>query len=207
MSLPHNQAHLRCSMRTQGYYRISQSMPTPPPIGFMPTWIHLFNSKKCKKCHYWLQFGKAQDHDELVDEHFIYARDTLLLLHILIELCVNISPLCVDRTYHMIPSNYRTITVVHYLAKLYGSILESELRVCAVRNGCRSAGQAGFGKRSTFLDHILTPWTLIEEGRAHKRGLLHWGFSRNLRHCIVWLVRAPFFTKYFCYWLRLSQYD
>ena len=39
-----------------------------------------------------LQFGKAQDHDGLGAEHFIYARDTLLslLATSLIEPCVKV---------------------------------------------------------------------------------------------------------------------
>ena len=57
----------------------------------------------------------------------------------------------------------------HYLAKLYGSILESELSIWAEWNGCHSAGQAGFRKGFTTLDHILTLRALIEEGRAHNK--------------------------------------
>ena len=36
-------------------------------------------------------------------------------------------------------------------------------------NGCRSAGQAGFQKGFTTLDHILTLRALIEEGKAHNK--------------------------------------
>ena len=43
----------------------------------------------------------------------------------------------------------------HYLARLYGSILESELSIWAKQDGCRSVEQAGFWKRFTTLDHIL----------------------------------------------------
>lgn len=85
-----------------------------------------------------LQNGKAQDHDGLVGEHFSYARDTLALLivhvfnraicegfptswteHIIVPLFKSGDP--------MVPGNYRTIMIGHYLAKIYGSILELEL--------------------------------------------------------------------------------
>ena len=39
-----------------------------------------FFTQNVKNAIDWLQFGKAQDHDGLVGEHFIYARDTLLPL-------------------------------------------------------------------------------------------------------------------------------
>ena len=55
------------------------------------------------------------------------------------------------------------------LAKLYGSILESELSVWAEGNGCCSAGQASFRKGFTTLGHILTLLGLIEEGRNYNR--------------------------------------
>ena len=54
----------------------------------------------------------------------------------------------------MIPRNYRATMIEHYLAKLYGSILKSELHVSAEWNGCHSAGQVGFQKVFTTLDHI-----------------------------------------------------
>ena len=62
------------------------------------------------------------------------------------------------------PSNYRTIMIGHYLAKLYGS--------WADRNGCCSAGQADFRKGFTTLDHILTLRALIEEAEPIIRGFI-----------------------------------
>ena len=37
-----------------------------------------------------------------------------------------------------------------------------------MRNGCHSAGEAGFLKGFTTLDHILVLLALIDEGRAHR---------------------------------------
>ena len=69
----------------------------------------------------------------------------------------------------MMSSNYRTIVIGHYLAKLYGLILESELSIWAEWNACCSAGHASFRKGFTTLDHIFTLRALIEEGRAHNK--------------------------------------
>ena len=63
----------------------------------------------------------------------------------------------------------KNIMIGHYLAKLYGSILKSELSIWAERNPCRSSGQAGFWKGFTTLDRILIHRALTEEGRAHNK--------------------------------------
>ncbi|MCO5596759.1 hypothetical protein L7F22_050828 [Adiantum nelumboides] len=66
----------------------------------------------------------------------------------------------------------------HYLAKIYGSILERELSVWAERHGHRARGQAGFRRGFSTLDHILTLRALIEERRAQ-------GDRRRLYCCFV----------------------
>ncbi|MCO5558477.1 hypothetical protein L7F22_012061 [Adiantum nelumboides] len=66
----------------------------------------------------------------------------------------------------------------HYLAKIYGSILERELSVWAERHGHRARGQARFRQGFSTLDHILTVRALIEERRAQ-------GDRRRLYCCFV----------------------
>ena len=55
----------------------------------MATWIYPLIPHNVRNAIDWLQIWNAQDHDELVSEHFIYAHDTTLLFlaHILNELC------------------------------------------------------------------------------------------------------------------------
>ena len=84
-----------------------------------------------------IDFGNAQDHDGLVDEHFIYACDILLLLlaHIFNKPCEGFSTRWIEHTIVpilkcgdlMMPNNYRTIMI----EKLYVSILQSELSIWA----------------------------------------------------------------------------
>ena len=74
--------NLRYCMNMQSFYMIYHG-PTSssPPTWLTPTWIHLFYSTKCKKCHWSVtkcKKCKAQDHD--IGEHFIYAHDILLPL-------------------------------------------------------------------------------------------------------------------------------
>ena len=69
----------------------------------------------------------------------------------------------------MQPGNYRTIMVGHTLARLYASILEQRLSSWAESECIRAAGQAGFRRGFSTLDHILTLRAIIEEGRAHGR--------------------------------------
>ena len=64
-------------------------------------------------------------------------------------------------------SNYRTIMIFHYLAKLYGSILELGLSVWADKNGCCSAWK-GF----ITLDYILNFQAHIKEVEPIKRGFI-----------------------------------
>lgn len=67
------------------------------------------------------------------------------------------------------PGNYRTIMVGHTLARLFASILEQRLSRWAESEGIRAAGQAGFRRGFSTLDHILTLRAIIEEGRASGR--------------------------------------
>ena len=148
-------------------YDIPGQPPLPHPNASRPHESTLFTPRNVRNAIDRLQFGKAQDHDGLVGEHFIYARDTLLplLAHIFNRaMCEGFPTRWTQHTIvpilksgdPMMPSNYRTIMIGHYLAKLYGSILESELSRWVEQNGCHSAGQAGFRKWFTNLDHILT---------------------------------------------------
>ena len=125
-----------------------------------------------------LQFGKPHDHDGLVDEHFIHAHDMLvpLLAHIFnratsegfaTSLIKHTILAIFDFGDPLIPCDYRAITIRHYLTRLYGSIVASELNVQEERNVCSSAGQAGFSK-----------------------GLMLCGFRDSLHHCTAHLAHT-----------------
>ena len=87
-----------------------------------PTWIHVFSPLKIRNTIDRLQFGKAQDHDGLIGEHFIYVCTSLKELYVKVSF-----PTC--WTEHtivlifksgdpMVSNNYRTIMIGHFSAKL-----------------------------------------------------------------------------------------
>ena len=59
----------------------------------------------------------------------------------------------------------------HTLAKLYGAVLEEELSNRAEAAGIRAAGQAGFRRTYSTIDHIFTLRCLIDQARVRKRRL------------------------------------
>ena len=127
-----------------------------------------------------MKTNRAYDHDGLVAEHLIHARD--LLSEVLARLFNRVMCEGLPHSWRlstivpifksgdpMIPGNYRTIKVGHTLARLYASILEQKLSGWAEEEGVRAKGQAGFRKGFSTLDHILTLRAIIEEGRANGR--------------------------------------
>ena len=54
--------------------------PHPHPYGLCPHESPFFTPQMVRNAVDWFQFGKAQYHDGLVIEHFVYARDILLPL-------------------------------------------------------------------------------------------------------------------------------
>ena len=139
----------------------------PPPTWFMPTWIYLIYSTKCQKLHWSVTIGKAGDHDRS-------SRPK--------------TPWC--------QANYGSIMVVHYLAKLYGSILQSELSVWAERNDeCHSTEQTGFWKVSKLWNTYWPYGTLSRTKPVKKKDLLLLpGFPKSphcTTHSAVATARSP----------------
>ena len=110
---------------------------------------------------------RAYDHDGLVAEHLIHARD--LLSEVLAWLFNRVMCEGLPRSWSSstivplfkagdptVPRNYRTIMVGHTLARLFASILEQQLSKWAENEGIRATGQAGFRRGFSTLDHILT---------------------------------------------------
>ena len=64
-----------------------------PGKPLLPHESTFFTPQNVRKAIDLLQFGKAQDHDGLATEHFIYAQDIFLplLAYMFIELCVKVS--------------------------------------------------------------------------------------------------------------------
>ena len=69
------------------------------------------------------------------------------------------------------PGNYRGITVVVILAKLYAMVLEARASAWAEQSQSRAKGQAGFRKDFRTTDQVFIIQTLIQQARHEKRKL------------------------------------
>ena len=161
-------------------YTIPGQPPLPDPPEPCPTTSIFFTTEMVKKAIDRMRTRRAYDHDGLVAEHLIHARD--LLSEVLARLFNRVMCEGLPESWRlstivpifkagdpMEPGNYRTIMVGHTLTRLYASILEQRLSRWAESEGIRAAGQAGFRRGFSTLDHILTLRAIIEEGRAHGR--------------------------------------
>ena len=69
------------------------------------------------------------------------------------------------------PGNYRGITVVVILAKLYAMVLESRATAWAEDRRCRAKGQAGFRKDFRTTDQLFIIRTILQQAKHSKRKL------------------------------------
>ena len=69
------------------------------------------------------------------------------------------------------PGNYRGITVVVILAKLYAMVLEARATAWAEQMKCRAKGQAGFRKDFRTSDQVFIIQTLVQQAKHEKRKL------------------------------------
>lgn len=159
-------------------YDVPGQPPLPDPIESCPATSTFFTKEMVKKAIDRMKTRRAYDHDGLVAEHLIHARD--LLSEVLARLFNRVMYEGLPDSWRlstivpifksgdpMIPGNYRTIMVGHTLTRLYASILEQRLNGWAEDEGVRATGQAGFRRGFSTLDHILTLRAIIEEGRAN----------------------------------------
>ena len=69
------------------------------------------------------------------------------------------------------PSNYRPITILSRLGKLFTAILNNRLKVFLDNNNILEENQAGFRKEYSCTDHIFTLYALFEILRKGKKKL------------------------------------
>lgn len=69
------------------------------------------------------------------------------------------------------PGNYRGITVIVILAKLYAMVLEARASSWAEQRKCRARGQAGFRKDFRTVDQVFIMQTLVQQAKQAKRKL------------------------------------
>lgn len=70
---------------------------------------------------------------------------------------------------HNDPNNYRPITLLSCVGKLFTSVLNNRLNMFLTENNIMNENQAGFRKDYSTIDHIFTLNSLIEILRHHKK--------------------------------------
>ena len=120
-------------------YTVPGQPPIPDPIESCPQMCTFFTDEMVRKAIDRMKTRRSYDHEGLVAEHFIHAKDILAgLITIMFNRAMSegfpdtwststIVPIF-KSGHPMILGDYRTIMVGHTLAKLYASILEQQLR-------------------------------------------------------------------------------
>lgn len=80
-----------------------------------------------------------------------------------------IIPIYKNKGYPECPENYRPITLLSCLGKLFTSILNNRLSKFLENNEILSENQAGFRKNYSTLDHVFTLNSKIEIFRYYKK--------------------------------------
>ena len=63
------------------------------------------------------------------------------------------------------PSNYRPITILSCLGKLFTAILKIDLRYFSTKNNILEENQGGFRKEYSCTDHIFTLFEILRKGK------------------------------------------
>lgn len=131
-----------------------------------------------------LKLGKASGYDEILNEYIKCTQDLLMpcyikLFNIIFDTGIlpeawlegKIRPIYKNKGDQSEPSNYRPITVLSCLSKLFTSILNNRLTKFLDTHDALNENQAGFRKGYSVTDHIFSLNTLIELLRSQKKKL------------------------------------
>ena len=137
--------------------------------------------EEVSRCIDRLNNGKASGIDRILNEHIKTTKYTFITIYVkLFNLVLDsgcfpeqwstgmISPIYKkeDRSN---PQNYRPITILSCLGKLFTSVLNARLN--DYLEDCISENQAGFRKTYSTLDHIFSMYALIELLKSQKKKL------------------------------------
>ena len=132
-------------------YTVFGQPPLRAPLESCPHTCSFFTAEMVRKAIDRMKIGRAHDHEGLVAEHFMHARDMLAeLLAVMFNramyeglpdtwsLSTIVSIFKAGNPTE--PGNYRTIMIGHTLVRLYASILEQQLSTWLERAGLRAVG-------------------------------------------------------------------
>ena len=94
------------------------------------------------------------------------------------------------------PCNYRNISILSALMKLYTGILANRLNVWAEKYNIVSKWQNGFRRNKRIMDNVLIMQTVSEKYLKKKRGKIYWCFidlerayDKVCRNKLWWVLR------------------
>ena len=131
-----------------------------------------------------LKNSKAARYDSIVNEYIKYTKETLLPVYeILLNIILDtgffpaqwtigiIKPIYKNKGDSKDANNFRSITILSYLGKLFTSILNDRLSIFLDESMLLSENQAGLRKDYSTLDHIFSLNAIIEILKSHKKDL------------------------------------
>ena len=92
-----------------------------------------------------------------------------------------------------LPTNYRGITLISVIGKLFTRLLKSRLTTWGENNSLYFDGQAGFRSNHSTMDNIFIITSLIKKTLASKKKL--YSFFIDLSKCFDVIVRENVFYK------------
>lgn len=136
------------------------------------------------KCIQLLKTNKSSGLDDILNEYIKYSQNKLMPLYLKIFNIIldtgiiptewskgAIIPIYKLKGDPSDPENYRPITLLSCLSKLFTSILEKRLSIFLNENNALNQNQAGFRKKFSTLDHIFTLNSIIEIMKHSKKTL------------------------------------
>lgn len=141
-----------------------------------------FTSEEIAKAINNLNNCKTPGNDQILNEYIISTKDKMLPIYVLLFNTIlksgiipdvwttgTIMPIYKNKGDRDNPENYRPITILSCLGKLFTSVLNQRLNSFLDFNIILSENQAGFRKGYSTTDHIFVMHLLIELLRAQKK--------------------------------------
>lgn len=131
-----------------------------------------------------LKLNKSGGADEIVNEHIISTKHLLMpvyvkLFNIILETGIvpsdwvkgNIIPIYKNKGNKLDPANYRPITLLSCIGKVFTAILNNRLSKYLNDNEILNETQSGFRKEYSTIDNIMVLYSLIEYFKSKKSKL------------------------------------
>lgn len=143
-----------------------------------------FTCSEIERCIQKLKNSKTPGGDEILNEYLKLTKDQMLPIYTsFFNLILNtghvpdqwlegkIRPIYKNKGDTLDPNNYRPITLLSCLGKLFTAVLNERLNTFLEENDLLKENQAGFRKKYSTYDHIFALYSLIELLKYEKKKL------------------------------------